>query len=311
MFNTARGSALLSALFLMTLVAIAATAMSTRLQLDIYRTRLSIESDKVNLASQAVAFWAMDSLVNPKTQLTPLDEAGRVLNYPKLLKTIYPAISLDGQLYDLQARFNLNNMTDVLYQSVFLSLLKNNVKDAELNTLKYIRAATVNWVSVYRPSAGFDEWMTYYSQQKPPYLPAWQPMQSVSEFRMVAGVTAKIYQSVVSLITALPTQTAINLNTASKKVLMALGDGLSEQQVEELLQMRQEKGLLMPSDIEIMIKKFNIPAKQISVESDYYLSVATATSTDLTIKHYTVLHRTKDRQGRLSVSILSETLNAY
>ena len=57
-----RGSALLSALFIMTLVAICATAMSMRLQLDIYRTRLTLDSDKLYLASQAVTFWAMDIL---------------------------------------------------------------------------------------------------------------------------------------------------------------------------------------------------------------------------------------------------------
>ena len=64
-----RGSALISALFIMTLVAIAATAMSTRLQLDIYRTRLTISSDKLFLASQAVTFWAMHTLSNESLQV--------------------------------------------------------------------------------------------------------------------------------------------------------------------------------------------------------------------------------------------------
>src|SRR5438128_155496 len=71
------GSALLSALFLMTLIAIAATAMSTRLQLDIYRTRLSFHSAQLNLASEVVGFWAMDRLMNPSVKLTRLDEEGR------------------------------------------------------------------------------------------------------------------------------------------------------------------------------------------------------------------------------------------
>jgi general secretion pathway protein K len=48
------GGALLTALFIMTLVAIVATAMSTRLQLDIYRTRLIVTYDKLYLASQAI-----------------------------------------------------------------------------------------------------------------------------------------------------------------------------------------------------------------------------------------------------------------
>ena len=55
-----KGSALISALFLMTLIAIVATAMSSRLQFDIYRTRLVIASDKLYLSSQYVMFWALD-----------------------------------------------------------------------------------------------------------------------------------------------------------------------------------------------------------------------------------------------------------
>ena len=62
MQNKSLGSALISALFIMTLVAIAATAMSTRLRLDIYRTSTHINSDKLYLASQAVTWWAMDKL---------------------------------------------------------------------------------------------------------------------------------------------------------------------------------------------------------------------------------------------------------
>jgi general secretion pathway protein K len=64
-----RGSALISALFIMTLVAIAATAMSTRLQLDIYRTRLTLITDKLYLASQYVTFWAMSELTYSKKKV--------------------------------------------------------------------------------------------------------------------------------------------------------------------------------------------------------------------------------------------------
>lgn len=61
------GSALISALFIMTMVAIAATAMSSRLQLDINRVRLGILSDKLYLASQAVSFWSLNQLSMKKT----------------------------------------------------------------------------------------------------------------------------------------------------------------------------------------------------------------------------------------------------
>lgn len=61
-----KGSALLTALFIMTLVAIVATAMSTKVQLDIYRTRLILTHDKLYFASQAVTFWSMGQLADKK-----------------------------------------------------------------------------------------------------------------------------------------------------------------------------------------------------------------------------------------------------
>ena len=305
------GSALLSSLFMMTLVAIAATAMSTRLQLDIYRTKLSIQSDKLYLASQAVGFWAMDRLLTLKTGLVLKDEWGRVLDYPKSLQTIYPQLKIEGHLYDLQARFNLNNLKNKSLQPLFLRLLTNNLANTEFKTLTYIVSAVENWVSHYRPESGQDQWLTYYSAQKPPYLPGYQPMQSVSEFRTVAGVTARIYQTMLPMITALPTQTPININTASKALLMILGGGLTESQVETLLELRREKGLFVEKDLLLVEEKFKIPVDQISVQSEYYLSVASVQTSDIALKCYTVIRRTKERTGNISVHMISETLNAY
>ena len=305
----AYGSALLSALFLMTLVAIAATAMSTRLQLDIYRTRLFIQSDRLALASQAVGFWAMAQLANPQAKLVLLGDKGRVLDYPKSLKSLYPGVSLQGSIYDLQARFNLNNLSNKAFKPILLRLLMNNVKKTDMKTFKFIVDATENWVSPYQPARGQDALMTYYLQQKPSYLPGYQPMLSVSEFRTVAGVSADIYQSLLPLLTALPTVTMINLNTVSMPVLRALGNGLTNEQAEAIIGLRLEKEQLDSGDLQIIANKYAIPAEQISFQSEYYLSEAIVMSSDLMLKHYMILHRVKDRTGAYTVSILSETLN--
>ncbi len=307
----ANGSALLSALFLMTLVAIAATAMSTRLQLDIYRTRLFIQSDRLALASQAVGFWAMARLSDPQKKLLLLGDKGRVLDYPTSLKSLYPGVSLQGSVYDLQARFNLNNLTNKAFQPILLRLLMNNVNKTDMKTLKFIVGATENWVSPYQLDRGQDALMTYYSQQKPPYLPGYQPMLSVSEFRTVAGVSADIYQSLLPLLTALPTVTMINLNTASMPVLRALGNGLTREQAEAIIELRLEKEQLDSGDLQLIANKYAIPIQQISIQSEYYLSEAIVKSSDLMLKHYMVLHRVKDRTGTYTISILSETLNTF
>lgn len=304
-----RGSALLSALFLMTLVAIAATAMSTRLQLDIYRTRLTLESDRLMLATQAISFWAMDSLLNPNKQLKQKVEGGPVLVYPESLAKLYPEITLSGALFDLQARLNLNNLQDVGYQAVFFRLLKQTFTKIELKDLQYIVTATTNWVSPYQPARGIDDFMTYYAQQNPPYLPAFQPMQSITEFRLVAGVNANIYKTLLPHITALPTTTPINLNTASSAIIKSLGNGLTDAQLTELLQLRDQKGTFKASDILFLVSEFHIPATQVTVESEYYLLTGQLQAKELSLNYFMVLHRAKDKFGTISVKVITESLN--
>lgn len=311
MCHKSKGSALLSALFLMTLVAIAATAMSTRLQLDIYRTRLTLASDRLMLGAQVISFWAMDRLVKPNIQFKSEEESGLVLTYPRSLASIYPDIQLSGTLYDLQARFNLNNLQEVAYQTVFFRFLKNKLSKTPLKAIQYIVTATANWVSPFQPGRGVDDLMNEYAQQKPPYLPAFQPMQSVTEFRLVAGVNATVYLTLLPYITALPTVTPINVNTASPAILKALGNGLTDTQLDELLQLRMQKEFFQASDMLLLTSQFHIPANQITVESGYYLCSGRVIGKELSLNYYVILQVSKNKMGQKIVRVVSETLNAY
>lgn len=301
------GSALLSALFLMTLVAIAATAMSLRLQLDIYRTRLLLESDRLSLASQVVEFWAMAQLSQKNVVFSSSDESGVVLKFPKKLNNIYPNVSVAGRVLDLQARFNLNNIERSSFESIMYNLLTLRMGRAGSQKKVSIVYAIRNWITAYHPGLGQDQFLDYYTHQKPPYLPAYQPMVSPSELRAVVGITAKQYQALLPWITVLPKPTPLNLNTVSKPLLKILGNGLTDQQVEAIWDLRLERKVLSSTDLAVIRDKYSIPAEQISIESDYFLCISTAQNAHLSIQRYTVLHRVKDREGHIHVEVLSET----
>ncbi|WP_278043991.1 type II secretion system minor pseudopilin GspK, partial [Legionella lansingensis] len=304
------GSALITALFIMTLVAIAATAMSTRLQLDIYRTRLTILSDKLYFASQAVTFWAMSELADKKNKFTLADEFGKVIDFPSKLQNAYPEVGTSGHLYDLQSRFNLNNLSDKRYQSSFLKILDLAPTKLSAAEKEALILATRNWISPYQPGRGQDEFVNYYLQQKPPYFASQQLLQHVSEFRLIKDVNAKLYSSLFDYLTVLPEVTPININTASKQILATLANGLNEAQVEELITARGDKGIQDLQDIAPLLQKLNIRNQQITIESQYFLSVAMIVHPDLNLTNYTVLKRSKDRNGKISVSIVSESLNS-
>lgn len=306
-----RGSAIITALFIMTLVAIIATGLSTRLQLDIYRTRLIQNSDRLYLASQAVAFWAMDRLTDPRQSLKGIDSSGKVLNLPNNLKNIYPGVLLKGSLYDLQAKFNLNNLTDKTYLPVFFGILEHIKPKLNAEERKFILDATQNWIKGPTTSqTAHDEWLDRYIKQTPAYFPSYQPMQSISEFRTVFSVTADLYKTLLPNITTLPETTPININTAPVSVLMSLGNGLSKHDANELIKIRDKKPIKELSAVTQILEKYHIPETEITLESDYFLSVATAIMDGVTFTNYTVINRRKDKQGKILVSILSEAFNS-
>ena len=304
-----RGSALISALFIMTLVAIAATAMSTRLQLDIYRTQLTIASDQLYLASEAVTFWAMDILSLEKNKFTTINKEDKLANFPVHLQSIYPGVTLSGGLYDMQASFNLNNLQDRKLQPIFLRLLEQTLKNSDNSQRIALLNNIFYWITPYQPGRGHDEYIDGYLKQSPPYLPGYQPMQSISELRLIQGVNDKIYQTLLPTMTVLPELTPININTAPKSILMSLGNGLSETQVEDLLQSRGKKGFTDLKDIEQLLLKLDIPNTQITLQSAYYLGISIATTQDINLTTYTVFKRTKDPKGAITVDIVRQSLN--
>ena len=310
MRNKKRGSALISALFIMTLVAIAATAMSTRLRLDIYRTSINLNSDKLYLASQAVMWWAMNELSENKAPLKTGDTAGKVRTFPAKLQHIYPGILTEGVLFDLQAKINLNSLMDKKFQALFYRLLENSSETISSSQRKLIFDATIRWIQPYKPEGGLDQYASSYLKQNPPYNPGYQPMQNISEFRMVHGVTAAIYQVLLPNIAALPEVTAININTAPKAVLMSLGNGLNKSQVDELLLARKEEGGINTATMVQLMKKLNIPTEQVTVDSNYFLNISTTSTNDNHLTVYTVLKRVRNRRGESVISIVSESLNA-
>ncbi len=308
MQNKSLGSALISALFIMTLVAIAATAMSTRLRLDIYRTSAHINSDKLYLASQAVTWWAMDKLSAQNNSSNTLNTKEKIFTFPTKLQSIYPNVHTEGAVYDLQARFNVNNLQDKKFHALFYRLLENWPKKINQSDRKLIFDATTHWIRTNRLEQGADSFSSAYLQRNPPYNPGHQPMRNISEFRLVSGVTPDVYQMALPVMTALPEITPININTAPKAILMTLGNGLDAAQVKEILVAREESGGITLANSISLLQKLNIPKEQVTVESNYFLSIATTSSRDSHLTVYTVIKRTRTRQGMLT-SIISESLN--
>lgn len=306
-----QGAALLTALFIMTLVAIVATAMSTKVQVDIYRTRLIILHDKLYLASQAVTLWALGELNDNKNRFAKIDKQGMVGQYPQKMETIYPSVVIRGGLYDLQAKYNLNNLTNKKAILGFVNFLDTTVQQIPKNEKINLALALNDWLSPYDVLNSKDINLSYYLSQNPAYQPSHQLMSSSSELRLVKEVSAQTYLAVEPFITALPEPTPLNINTASKQALMSLSNALNEDKVEELISARGENGIKDLKKISELLKKMNIAEEQITLNSIYFLSVAHTNSDNFNFTVYTLLKRSRDKKGKITVNVLRASFNAF
>ena len=209
----------------------------------------------------------------------------------------------------MQARFNLNNLQDKKFHPLFYKLLEDAGSKMNATQAKLLVEAIYYWISPYQPERGHDDYLNFYLQQHPTYLPSYQPMNNISELRMVRGVTPTIFQTLLPNVTVLPEITPININTAPKLLLKSLGNGLTDSQIDELLQTRGKKGFKNIQAISELLQKLGIPYEQITIESTYFLSIATTTSEDLTLTTYTLIKRSKEKNGHISMGIVSESLN--
>jgi general secretion pathway protein K len=308
--NKIIGGALLTALFIMTLVAIVATAMSTRFQIDVYRTRLMLSHDKLYLMAQPVLFWSLDELEKPQLSFNKVTSKGMIAHFPEKLIS-EPNVHITGELYDLQTRFNLNNLAEKKNIAVFLRLLSANGKQLTAQEQLQLAVAVKNWLSPYDLATGKDSYTNYYLSLKPPYFPSHQLMNSLSELRLVKDVSANLYNNLQNSLVTLPESTPININTAPKNILQALGNGLNDDQVNEIISMRGDQGIKDLNLIGPLLEKMNLPREQITLESNYFLSAAYVSNEDLSLVVFSLIKRERDKKKQPHAVLVRQAINTY
>lgn len=169
---------------------------------------------------------------------------------------------LEARLEDAQGRFNLNSLTGKVnpddnaggrpalrftpQQRRFIRLLQT-FEDYPLSPDQAIEIteATMDWLDEDDEPFGFGGAESlHYSREEPPYEPANQLFNSVSELRLVHRVTPELYQLLEPLLVVLPEEATFNINTALPTLLRTINDAenlmpLDERAAAELLEDRQ------------------------------------------------------------------------
>ncbi|HEV8330087.1 MAG TPA: type II secretion system minor pseudopilin GspK [Steroidobacteraceae bacterium] len=229
-----RGVALIVAVLIAALATMLAASVSFKGYMDQRRTGNALAMDQgfeVALGGEA---WAADALRRDKQQSAKTDD------FTEEWATPIPPIPLDdgkgntygdfeGQLEDMQGRFNLNSLvvleggqlkTDPLAIARFERLLE--LLEMETKWAKVIADWIDSDVQPEFPDGAEDP---TYTGLSPPYRTANMPVTRASELLSLVGFGLDRYRKLEPFVTALPIGTPINLCTASPELLDALVAG--------------------------------------------------------------------------------------
>jgi general secretion pathway protein K len=319
-----RGAALVLALLVFGICAALMVAMRADFELFYQRGANSFLAEQSyaylrgaeELAAIAlVADFEADSAREP-----PRDDLGEIWAQPPRPYPLDDGGVLQGQLEDLQGRFNLNNLAGSAeqgegeagsgglmprftpYQMQFIRLLQS-FEEPRLSQQEamVVTESIRDWLdsdTQPRPYGAEDD---YYFGQTPAYRAANRPFTSVTELRAIANVTPALYRALAPWVTVWPREGGtLNIHTAPAQVLRSLNADdefapLDPGEAQALVSLRQEAPFVDLSDF------LSQPAfaggevtdlrSVLGERSSWFLLSARVEVADRSARLYSVLHR--------------------
>ena len=220
-----RGVAIVLAMGVVALAAMAAAAIMVSQSTWARQVELTTDHIQARAVLLAGADWARALLADDR-RLSNIDHLGE----PWALKL--PPLPVEngelvGQIEDQQGAFNLNNLaTQGKVNVAQLAHLRNLL--ATLGLPDELADALADWIdddSQPQPRDGAED--AYYLALDRPYLTANRPLTDVAELALVRGFDNNVRARLRPYVTALPSFTAVNVNTAPPEVIAAVIEGLN------------------------------------------------------------------------------------
>lgn len=265
-----RGVAIVMAMSVVALAAIATTAMMMTQSTWTRETELQNDHAQAEVLIQAGVDWAR-AVLSDDRRLNNIDH----LKEPWALRLAPMPVDngeLAGYIEDQQGAFNLNNL--VLGGSISVAQLDRFRRLLSILGLPPTLATSLaDWLdadSNQQPNGAEDD---YYLSLPSPYLAANRPLTDVAELALVRGFTIEVRNRLNPFVTALPANTALNVNTASPEVLSAVIDGLDLDSARSLVAQRERAYFRDYSDFASRVPRGAVIAESdLKVSSNYFLA---------------------------------------
>lgn len=145
----------------------------------------------------------------------------------------YRGIFISIRISDECGKFNVNKLTNPLYYRIGKRLFEELGKGEIVDAIK-------DWVDRDSVPSPFGAEKDYYESLG--YAPSNSPMKSLGELLYVKGIDEKLFKQLSQYLTVYGTG-KINVNSAPKKVLLALSDRMSDQAANSIIEARPVKKL--------------------------------------------------------------------
>ena len=249
------GIALITALFIFSLVTIAAVAMADRQTLDIRRTENMLHYDQAYMYALAAEITAAQALLADEDK--KVDHENELWALP--LAEEIEGGTIAGYIRDATARFPINNLVNaggekqeayVKAFQRFVDFITSGDKCGEQGGFNPDLANVVlDWIDKNEQvEMGGAEDMEYLNRERP-HRAANQAMVSISELRALNNVIAEEYNCFVGdgqappLVNAIKDQeVTINVNTATPEVLQSIHPLIDDKILSVLVEGRGEEG---------------------------------------------------------------------
>jgi general secretion pathway protein K len=290
-----RGVAILMVMVIVALATILATQIGFDSVLEQRRSAAVLTMDQAFEIGLGAEAWAASYLKKD------FDDDPKVDHPAERWATPIPPIPIDGgkiegQLSDLQGRFNVNNLVDAngVRNPEAMRQFKNLLSELQLEP-KWA-GILADWLDADTqpdfPDGGEDN---VYTSQTPPYRTANGPITSVSELLALPEFGLERYLKLRPFITALPVGSKINVCTAPGMVIDALNDGTLEYGVdaESLARSRQQHCFPTLSDIQgaFSADAWRMAQPSMAETSEYFQLAAIVTIGTTEYSLYSLLQR--------------------
>ncbi len=324
------GVAIITALLIVTIAATVSITISTQLQLDVRRTGNLIALDQADIFVSFIEKFTEDTL----QKTSAFDELRKTLREKGKFEAIYPVESgtVEGQITDLNSCINLNSLLDPsgtpdpLVEARVNRLFSNNKIPTAMT------AAITDWIdtdlnTTHSPDGAEDG---HYLNLEQPYHTANQPLSSITELRLIKGAensnatpSYTPYNNLIALSEAFrdnddnwpslcafkekaSTPHQININTASRDVLLSLSGKMTTALVDDIIACRGASGNEMTdianfTDCSTVGTALSTPAEldQLGFTSEYFLLKTKISIGDAKKTTYSIIFR--DAAGKTEI----------